>query len=83
MLCDRVMAAAVIYDLKNAIGQEEAKAYLTRIIIVESLKFELRAELCGDNSWIEYVNEDYMIDASDSSYSTLFFLYKNIRESFL
>ena len=46
----RQRLAAVIYDLKNAIGQEAAKAYLTRITTVESLEFEPGAELCGDDS---------------------------------
>ena len=64
----RQRLAAVIYDLKNAIGQEAAKAYLTRITTVESLEFEPGAELCGDDSWIEYMNKDCMTDASDSSY---------------
>ena len=72
----RQRLAAVIYDLKNAIGQEAAKAYLTRITTVESLEFELGAELCGDDSWMEYVNEDCMTDASDSSYPTPFFPYE-------
>ena len=30
-------------------------------------EFELGAELCGDDSWMEYINEDCMTDASDSS----------------
>ena len=46
--------AAVIGDLKNTIGQEAAKAYLTRTTTVESLEFKLGAELCGDDSWMEY-----------------------------
>ena len=36
----RERLAAVIYDLRNAIAQEAAKAYLTRITTVESLEFE-------------------------------------------
>ena len=79
----RQRLAAVIYDLKNAIWQEAAKAYLTRITTVESLEFEHGAELCGDDSWIEYINEDCMTDASDPSYPTPFFPYENIGEPFL
>ena len=46
----RQRLATVIYDLKNSIGQEAAKAYLTRITTVKSLGFEPGAEFCGDNS---------------------------------
>ena len=79
----RQRLAAVIDDLKNAIGQEAAKAYLTRITTVESLEFEPGAEFCGDNSWMEYMNEDCMTDASDSYYPTPFLPYENIGEPFL
>ncbi len=41
--------AAVIDDLKIAIGQKAARAYSTRITTVESLEFEPRAELCDDS----------------------------------
>ena len=63
----RQRLAAVIDDLKNAVGQEAAKAYLTRITTIESPEFEPGAELC-DDSWMEYINEDCMTDASDPSY---------------
>lgn len=63
--------AAVIDDLKNAVGQEAAKAYLARISNVESLESELGAELC-DDSWMDYINEDCITIASDSSYPTPF-----------
>ena len=65
----RQRLAAVIDDLKNAVGQEAAKACLTRITTVESLELEPGAKLC-DNSWMEYIDEDCMTDASDHSYST-------------
>jgi len=64
----RQRLAAVIDDLKSAIGQEAAKAYLTSITTAESLELETEAELC-DDSWMEYINEDCMTDASDLSFS--------------
>lgn len=63
----RQRLAAVIDDLKSAIGQEAAKAYLTSITTAESLVLGLEVELC-DDSWMEYINEDYMTNASDLSY---------------
>ena len=63
----RQRLATVIDDLKSAIGQEAAKAYLTSVITAESLVLEPEVELC-DNSWIEHINEDCMTDASDLSY---------------
>lgn len=63
----RQRLAAIIDDLKSAIEQEAAKAYLTSIIIVESLILESEVELC-DDSWMEYINEDCMTDVSDLSY---------------
>jgi hypothetical protein len=45
----RQQLAAVIDDLKNAIGQEAAKAYLTNITTVESLVLEPEVELCDDD----------------------------------
>jgi len=41
--------AEVINDLRDAVEQEAAKAYLTSIFNIESVKFEPEAELC-DNS---------------------------------
>lgn len=69
----RQRLAAVIYDLKNTIKQKVAKAYLTRIFIVESLKFEFKAKFYDDDLRIKYINEDYMTNASDSFYLALFF----------
>ncbi len=63
----RQRLAAVIDDLKSAIGQEAAKACLTSITTAESLVLGLEVELC-DDSWMEYINEDYMTNASDLSY---------------
>ena len=79
----RQRLAAVIDDLMNAFGQKAAKAYLTRIITVESLKFESEAELYGDDSWMKYIIEDCITNASDSSYLTSFLLYEKIKEFFL
>ena len=50
----RQRLAAVIDDLKSAIGQEAAKAYLTSVTTAESLVLEPEVELC-DNSWMEYM----------------------------
>jgi len=78
----RQRLAAVIDDLKSAIWQEAAKAYLTSITTAESLESEPGAELC-DDSWMEYINEDCMTDASDLSYPTPFPPYEKIEEPFL
>jgi len=78
----RQRLAAVIDDLKSAIRQEAAKAYLTRITTAESLEFEPGAEPC-DDSWMEYINEDCMTDASDLSYHTLLSPYEKIEEPLL
>ena len=61
--------AAVIDILKNAMGQQAAKAYLTCITAVESLEFEPGAKLC-DSLWMEYIDEYCMTNASDYSYPT-------------
>ncbi len=74
--------AAVVDELKSVIRQEAAKAYLTRITTAESLEFEPGAELC-DDSWMEYINEDYMTDTSDPSYPTPFSPHEKIEEPFL
>lgn len=44
----RQRLAAVIDDLKNAIEQEAAKAYLTNVTTFESL------EIC-DDSWMDFI----------------------------
>ena len=62
--------------VKNAVKQEAAKAYLARISNIESLEFEPGAEHC-DDSWMEYINEDCMTVASNSSYSTPSLSYEN------
>lgn len=61
----RQRLAAVIDDLKSAVGQEAAKAYLTSTTF-ESLVLEPEVELC-DDSWMEYINENCMTDTSDLS----------------
>jgi hypothetical protein len=66
----RQRLAAVVDELSNAVGQEAAKAYLTRIFDIESVESEPGAELC-DDSWMEFINEDCMTDdASNPSYPT-------------
>jgi len=45
----RQRLAAVIDDLKSAIGQEAAKAYLTSVTTFESLVLEHEVELCDDS----------------------------------
>jgi len=78
----RQRLAAVMDDLKSAIGQEAAKAYLTSITTIESLVLEPEVELC-DDSWMEYINEDCMTDASDLSYPMTCSPHKKIEEPFL
>ena len=70
--------AAVVHDLKDSIGQEAARAYLTRITTTKSLEFEPGTELCDDSS-MKY-NEDCMTDTSDPSYPTPFLSYEKIEE---
>lgn len=64
---ERLVAA--IDDLRNAVGQEAAKAILVSLTNVKSVEFEPEAAIC-DDSWMEFINEDFMIDASDLSLST-------------
>ncbi len=45
----RQRLAEVIDDLRDAVGKEATKAYLTNISHIESMEFEPEAELC-DNS---------------------------------
>lgn len=62
----RQRLAEVINELRNAIGREAAEAYLTRISNIESVESESGA----DASWMEFINEDCVIDASNPSYRT-------------
>ena len=78
----RQRLVAVIDDLKNAVGQEAVKAYLMNITTAESLEFEPGAELSHD-SWMEYINEDCMTDASDPLYPTSLSPYEKIENPFL
>ncbi len=55
--------------LRNVVGQEAVKAFLVSLTNVESVGFEREVAIC-DDSWMEFVNENFMIDASDSSQST-------------
>ena len=72
--------AAVVHDLKISIGQEAARAYLTRITTIKSLEFEPGIELCDDSS-MKY-NEDCMTDASDPSSPAVPVLRKDRRTLF-
>ena len=78
----RQRLAAVIDDLKSAIGQEAAKAYLTSITTAESLESETEVEL-SDDSWMEYINKNCMTDASNLSYPMSCSPYENIEEFFV
>lgn len=79
----RQRLAAVVDELRSAVGQEAAKAYLTRIFDIESVEFEPGAELC-DDSWMEFINEDCMTDdASNPSYTTPSSSYEKDEESLL
>lgn len=60
---------AVIDDLRNAVGQEAARAFLVSLTIVEPVEFEPEAASC-DDSWMEFMNEDFMNDTSEPSQST-------------
>jgi hypothetical protein len=51
-----ISQAVFIDNLKSAVGQKAAKAYLTSIIIVKSLVLESEVELCND-SWMKYIND--------------------------
>lgn len=64
---ERLVAA--INDLRNAVEQEAARAILVSLTNVKSVGFEPEAVIC-DDSWMEFVNEDFMIDAGDPSLST-------------
>ena len=74
--------AAAIDNLRDTVGQEAAKAYLINITTAESLEFEPRAEL-SDDSWMEYINEAYMTDASNPSCPISLSPYKKIEKPFL
>ena len=65
---ERLVAA--INDLRNAVGQEAAKAFLISLTNVEPVEVQPEAAICAD-SWMEFINEDFMNDASDPSQSTL------------
>jgi len=58
---------AVIDDLRNAVGQEAARAFLVSLTNVEPVEPE--AASC-DDSWMEFINEDFINDASEPSQST-------------
>lgn len=57
---------AVIDDLRNAVGQEAAKAFLTPLTNLEPVEFHPRAETC-DDWWMEFINDEYTTDANNLS----------------
>ena len=65
----RQRLAEVVQDLKNAVGQQAAKDYLTRISSKDSIEVEPGAEPC-DDSWMEFINHECMTDAGSPSYPT-------------
>ncbi len=74
--------AEVINDLRDAVEQEAAKAYLISIFNIVSVKFEPEAELCN-NSWMKFINKDCMSDTSHSLYSLLLLLSEKIKKPLL
>ena len=64
----RQRLAEVIDDLRDAVGQEAAKAYLSHVC-VEPVESEPAADYC-DDSWMEFINEDCMMDADEASHPT-------------
>ena len=58
------------------------QAYPMNITTAESLEFEHGAEL-SDDSWMEYINEDCMTDASDPLYPTSLSPYEMLENPFL
>ena len=60
----RQRLAEVIGDLRDAVGLEAAKAYLTRVS-VKPVELKSEAKLC-DDSWMEFIDEDCMADASEA-----------------
>ena len=75
----RLQLVAIIDNLKSAIEQKTTKTYLTNIIIVELLILESKVEFYN-NSWIEYINKDCIIDVSNFSYFILYLFQKKIEE---
>ena len=65
----RQRLAAVVRDLRSAVGQQAAKDYLTRISSEEPIEVEPVAEAC-DDSWMEFINHEYTSDANSPSYPT-------------
>ena len=59
---ERLIAA--IDDLRNAVGQEAARALLVSLTNVETVESELEAVSC-DDSWMQFINNDFMNDASE------------------
>jgi len=65
----RQRLAEVVQDLKNAVGQQAAKDYLTRISSEEPIEVEPGAEPC-DDSWMEFINNKCITNTSSPVYPT-------------
>ena len=65
----RQRLAEVLHNLKNAVGQQAARDYLTRISSEEPVEVEPGAEVC-DDSWMEFSNNECITDAGSPSYPT-------------
>ena len=78
----RQRLAKVVHDLKNAVGQQAAKDYLTGISSEKSIEIELEAKL-RDHLWMKFINNEYITDSSSSSYPTPSFSCEQIEELLL
>jgi len=59
---------AVIDDLRNAVGQDAANAFLVSLTNIEPVEFEPESPIC--DSWIEFINEDLINNTSEPPQST-------------
>ena len=71
---------AIIDDLRNAVGQEVARAFLVSLINVELVEPEVAS--CND-SWIEFINKDFINNASKFLQSTPLSSFDKIEDLFL
>ena len=60
----RERLVAAIDDLRNAVGQEAAKAVLVSLTNVEPMVLEPETTI-EDDSWLEFINEDFMTDSGE------------------
>ena len=62
----RERLVTAIDDLINAVGQEAAKAVLVSLTNIEPVVLEPET-ITEDDSWLEFIHEDFMIDSSEPS----------------